>query len=245
MKLIAEVYWDKGSKISNQDSVSLQEIRICGKKALFALVCDGIGGLQEGETASGLVAERMTEWFYRECMSMLRRHKSRKKLYRSGLRALYGCNEELRNYALKKGLKLGTTATMLVIWDGKYVIWHSGDTRVYRIKTGGMGRWRHHIKLKQLTKDHTVDNHTLVRCIGSFDWKEPDVYGGSIKGTNTIVLCSDGFRNRVREDRLAETLHPSFLQSGEQIRRRLRELAEYVKRQGEQDNISAIAIRIN
>ena len=36
------------------------------KELIFAAVCDGIGGLRAGECASGLVAEQLTEWFYRE-----------------------------------------------------------------------------------------------------------------------------------------------------------------------------------
>ena len=112
MKVTAEVYWDKGTRICNQDSVSLQEVRIRGKKVLFALVCDGIGGLEEGETASGYVAERMTEWFYGECMDMLCGRKVKKKLEKAGLRALYDCNGELRQYGSKHGIKLGTTVTI-------------------------------------------------------------------------------------------------------------------------------------
>lgn len=245
MKVIAEVYWDKGMRFSNQDSVSLQEVCIGGKKVLFALVCDGIGGLKEGETASGLVVERMTEWFYRECVDMLQHRKSRKKIQKAGLRALYGCNEELRSYAVKKECKLGTTLTMLLMWRGRYVIWHSGDTRAYCIKTAGIGNWMRRRKIRQLTSDHTVNNHTLVRCIGSFPWKEPDIYRGFCRGGSTILLCSDGFRNCVGEEKLGETLTPLYLQSAEQIRIRLRELAEYAKRQGEKDNISAVAIRVN
>ena len=245
MKCISEVYWDKGARPGNQDSVSLQEVRICGKKVLFALVCDGIGGLQEGEVASGLVAERMTEWFYGEGVDMLRCHKSRKKIKKAGFRALYGCNEELRDYGAKKDLKLGTTITMLLLWDKKYMLWHSGDTRAYCIRSPITGRRRYLAKIKQLTKDHTINNHTLIRCIGSFAWKEPENYSGRIRGRSTFLLCSDGFRNQISEERLGEALQPSVSESAKQLRGCLKELAEYAKRQGEQDNLSAVAIRID
>ena len=61
MQFISEVYWDRGAREVNEDSLSLQQVSIRGKKVVFALVCDGIGGLEQGETASGFVAERMTE----------------------------------------------------------------------------------------------------------------------------------------------------------------------------------------
>lgn len=239
MKFVSEVYWDKGERGVNQDSVSLQQVSIRGKRAVFALVCDGIGGLQQGEEASGFVAERMTEWFYTEAVGMLRKKKSRKKIGRAGLRALYGCNGELEAYGKRRGIKTGTAMTMLLISKERYLVWHSGDTRLYRVDSG-RGR---QIKIKQLTKDHTADNHTLIRCIGSFPWKEPDVSGGRLKRNCVLLLCTDGFRNRVPEEKIGEVLQPAFLISQEQMGKRLRELAGYGKRNGETDNISAIAMK--
>lgn len=238
MQFISEVYWDKGARKSNQDSVSLQQVSIRGKKVVFALICDGIGGLRQGEIASGFVAERMTEWFYAEGVGMLKRKKGRRKIERAGLRALYGCNEEMRRYGVKEGIELGTTATMLLLQGTRYMLWHSGDTRMYRV----FGRNRR-FRMKQLTKDHTVDNHTLIRCVGSFPWKEPDVKSGRVKRKEILLLCSDGFRNRVPEEKIAEALHPSFLIAREQMGRRLRELAAYARRHGETDNISAIVVK--
>ncbi len=86
MRFISDAYWDRGMRDGNQDSISLQEVRMKGKMVVFALVCDGIGGLEQGEKASGFVAEKMTEWFYREAIVMLKRRKSRKKIEKSGLR---------------------------------------------------------------------------------------------------------------------------------------------------------------
>ena len=73
MRFTSEVYWDKGERILNEDSISLQEVRVKGEKVVFAVVCDGIGGLDYGEVASGFVTERMTEWFYKEALMMLKR----------------------------------------------------------------------------------------------------------------------------------------------------------------------------
>ena len=54
MQFLSEIYWDRGARESNQDSVSLQQVSIRGKRAVMALVCDGIGGLEQGEIASGM-----------------------------------------------------------------------------------------------------------------------------------------------------------------------------------------------
>ena len=239
MQFLSEVYWDRGAGAVNQDSVSLQQVSIRGEKVMFALICDGIGGLAKGEMASGFVAERMTEWFYMEAVRMLKRKKGRKKLVRAGLRALYGCNEDMNIYGKRQGMKFGTTVTMLIMQEKQYVLWHSGDTRMYRIAAGIRGN----VKIKQLTADHTADNRTLIRCVGSFSWKEPDIQWGKMKKKDILLLCSDGFRNRMPEEKIGETLHPLFIVSQEQMGMRLKEIAGYAKRHGERDNISAIAVK--
>lgn len=238
MKFISEVYWDRGGRTLNEDSLSLQEVRIRGEKAVFALICDGIGGLENGEAASGFVAERMTEWFYKEALMMMKRHKGKKKIEKSGLRALYRCNEEMARLGKEKNIKFGTTAVALLLKGRQYFLWHSGDGRAYWIKGGWMGR-----KIRRLTRDHVLENGVLVRCIGSFEWKKPDVKSGYTFGKGVFLLCSDGFRNRIEEERIKEALLPEQLFTRGQIAKRLREIGEYVKKQGEKDNISAIAIR--
>lgn len=237
MRFFSEVYWDKGRRSINQDSVSLQEVWIKGKKVIFALVCDGIGGLENGETASGFVAERMTEWFYQEAILMLKRHKSRKKIEKSGLRALYGCNEEMCRLGKQKEMTFGTTATIFLLSGRRYFFWHSGDSRIYRIVGSGING-----RMNQMTKDHTINNDTLVRCIGSFSWKKPDMGGGYLIRKSLFLLCSDGFRNKIREERIKEAMLPGMLYERKQLYGRLREIAEYVKQQGERDNISAVAV---
>ena len=239
MQFLSEVYWDRGAGAVNQDSVSFQQVSIRREKVMFALICDGIGGLAQGETASGFVAERMTEWFYTEAIRMMKQKKGRKKLARAGLRALYGCNEDMQTYGKRRGMKFGTTVTMLLVQGKRYVLWHSGDTRMYRIAAGIRGT----VKIKRLTKDHTEDNRTLIRCIGSFPWKEPDVRCGKIKKRDILLLCSDGFRNRIPEEKIGEALNPLFVVSQEQMGMRLKEIAGYAKRHGERDNISAVAVK--
>ena len=235
MNFISEIYWDKGERDINQDSVSLQEVRIKGEKVMFALICDGIGGLWGGEEASGFVTERMTEWFYKDALTMIRKKKRRKRIEKAGLRALYSCNEEMRQFGKEKGMKFGTTVTMMILKGRHYFLWHSGDTRAYLVTAG-----RKQKRMKRLT----VDSRTLIRCIGSFEWKKPDVQNGYLKKKSVILLCTDGFRNRIEEGKIEEAMQPGLLHSREQIYMRLKEIAEYVKRRGEKDNITAIAIRL-
>lgn len=237
MHYISEIYWNKNSRPTNQDSLSLQEISINGKRAVFALICDGIGGLWKGELASGFAAESMTEWFHKEAVSMLGRNRRRRILVRSGLRALYACNEKMREYGEEKQVRFGTTLTMLLLYKRGYILWHCGDSRAYRIR--GRGKKR----MEQLTKDHTAGKNILTKCIGGFRWRLPDIRTGRAGKNNVFLICSDGFRHIVDEERIGESLSPEQLRESRQLLARITEIAEYSMKRGERDNISAIVIK--
>ena len=235
MRFISEVYWDKGKRLLNQDSISLQEVSMKGTSVVFALLCDGIGGLWGGEIASGFVAERMTEWFYREALPMIKKGKNKSKLMKAGIRALYSCNEEMLTFAKEKQIRFGTTMTMLLIYKRKYIIWHSGDSRIYLI--------RNKMHMQRLTEDHALDRHKLTKCIGSFEWQKPDAESGRIKRQTVFLICSDGFRHIISEEQIMESLMPVYIFTKEQIYIRIKEIAEYSRKKGEEDNISALVIK--
>lgn len=237
MHLFSEIYWDRGSLPINQDSVSVQEVTIRGEKVIFAVICDGIGGLWKGEVASGYVAEQMTIWFHEEAVYLLAKHKSREKILKAGVRRLHTCNEELILFAKEKEVQLGTTISAILIYKKRYMIWHSGDTQIYQIRSAGNSG-----RIKKLTENHSVNERTLTKCIGSFAWKQPDLMKGYVKRKTVYLICSDGFRHVVSMERLGEALQPKKKSSREKLYKRMAEIAEYSVRHGEKDNISAVVI---
>ena len=58
--------WEKGECETNEDSLVLQQVETRVGTVTLAAVCDGVGGLKEGETASGYMAEMLIVWFYKE-----------------------------------------------------------------------------------------------------------------------------------------------------------------------------------
>ena len=56
MKYLTGVYWERGSTAkSNQDAVVLLQVLTARGRVMMAAVCDGMGGLAQGEVASGYV----------------------------------------------------------------------------------------------------------------------------------------------------------------------------------------------
>src|ERR671926_337092 len=97
---------------------------------------------------------------------------------------------------------MGTTASVLILSNGRYLIGQVGDSRVYLLRDG---------VLTQLTKDHSyvqeqVDagfltpeqaryhpySNVITRCVGANESVEPDVFRGDIQAGDVFLVASDG-----------------------------------------------------
>lgn len=234
MRIFSGVYWDKGGRTVNQDSISLQQVMTDKGRLMMAVVSDGIGGLAEGEIASGYITERLTEDFYERILPLIGRGKGWKALKRCLLRCLYDINEGLKNYGKGKAIELGATVSLLLIWKRRYLHMHLGDSRIYLHCGRGFGRRR----IRLLTKDHCVKGG-INRCIGSFPFCCPDIGEGRLYGRKGFLLCTDGFYRKMDGEAVG-ALEPDEIENEEQIYRRLKEIAGACLKKGEQDNLSAV-----
>lgn len=234
MKIISGVYWDKGKRSNNQDSLLLEQVFTKKGRVLLAAVSDGIGGLSEGETASGFILEKLLQNFYHQMLMLIGRGRGMRFLKRSLLRCFFETNRMLSKYAESKEISLGATISVLIIFKRHFLIAHLGDSRIYRFTGKNYAQ--------QITRDHSTGKNILTKCLGSFSYQSPDIYRGRIKGKTGFLLCSDGFYHCLEEDLLAELLNPGEMRSEEQIEKRLCELAGYDYKQGEKDNISALYV---
>ena len=63
MNFIISATTDIGTtKKTNQDSLSMKVIRTPAGRMVFAVLCDGMGGLSSGEVASATVVKAFHEW---------------------------------------------------------------------------------------------------------------------------------------------------------------------------------------
>lgn len=232
MKMLSGAYWDKGKRDGNQDSLLLEQVYTKKGRVVLAAVSDGIGGLSEGETASGFILEKLLRNFYDQLLLMITGNRGCRCLKRSILRCFFETNRMLNQYAKSKDFSLGATVSVLLIFGRRYLIAHLGDSRIYLLQRNG--------KIRQMTRDHVAGRNAVTKCMGSFSYQSPDIATGKIKGKTGFLLCTDGFYHCLRADMLGELLNPEEIQREEQIEKRLKEMAGYDLRQGEQDNMSAL-----
>lgn len=231
MAYIASWYWDKGRfREKNEDSFSLQRVMRNGTELVFLAVCDGIGGLPEGECASGFAAERLTEWFYREagaCMEGIFWRRRMKKLVR---KAFFDIQSGLERCEREENICCGTTCTMVLVKNGRFLLAHMGDSRAYRIGAGEVC----------LTKDHR-EGGVLRKCLGAFGMDEAEFMTGFLKKGEGLLLCTDGFCRLVPEG-LFESCFADCSGSRD-CYRRLKGIGGFVAAQGEKDNMTAVFVR--
>ena len=133
MNFIVSYNTDKGiRKLTNQDALLMKVNNTTNGRVGLFVVCDGMGGLEQGELASATVIRGLDKWYEEEFEGLLKigAEEARKSL----VEKIYELNSLLLNYSLKNNLKLGTTLTaMLVIYDN-VTIFQVGDSRVYKFK---------------------------------------------------------------------------------------------------------------
>ena len=71
MRFLYSYHTDIGRKKTNQDSCAVVHRKLDGKTYLLAIVCDGVGGLSQGEYASNFVTKGFVDWFVYELPLLL------------------------------------------------------------------------------------------------------------------------------------------------------------------------------
>ncbi|MFR0666029.1 MAG: PP2C family protein-serine/threonine phosphatase [Faecalimonas umbilicata] len=84
MKLLSAACSDRGIKKKiNQDSLLVRSAMTKEGEILLAAVCDGMGGLEKGEVASGEVIRALVRWF-EETLPLLLSGEQRKREWEKG-----------------------------------------------------------------------------------------------------------------------------------------------------------------
>ncbi|MBO5291429.1 MAG: Stp1/IreP family PP2C-type Ser/Thr phosphatase [Clostridia bacterium] len=209
---------------------------------VWAVVCDGMGGVSGGQVASSLCIDKTVNAIkrsYREDMTV----NNVKNMLVSAINAAnsYVFDESLKDRELKG---MGTTIVAVVIVNNIAVVAHVGDSRAYIVND----------TIKQITKDHSyvqllVDNgkitleeaenhpdkNIITRAIGIEGFVDVDVDIVDIKEEDILLLCTDGLNGYVRDDDILKTVKEYGDSSTEK-------LVETANLNGGHDNITVVLI---
>lgn len=246
-------YTDRGRyREVNQDSLLALQADFGGEKAVLAVICDGIGGLEMGERASAAVTDAFGRWFQEKLQEVIRQEEFEDALYDSWESLLQEVHREIGEYGRVRKTRLGTTATAMLFWQKEYYIAHVGDCRAYEIEgrivqltkdqvQAGLEVWEREGERGRIEKDK--GEHVLLQGVGASKILRPTYYSGEMKENAVYLLCTDGFRNRISIEELYHAFAPDKLTDEEDMAQKGKRIAEIVMDRGENDNISILLVK--
>ncbi|MDE6760892.1 MAG: protein phosphatase 2C domain-containing protein [Lachnospiraceae bacterium] len=253
MRYLSGIYSDIGiSKKVNQDAALIRKAKTKMGEVFFAVVCDGMGGLEKGELASSTVISEMSKWFEQTFPDLLYHDFNFQAIKNSWLQTVSELNSMICDYGEEHGIYLGTTLAALLLVDDAYYICNIGDSRVYHLKdqirqmTRDQSFIQQEIDMGRMTEEealHSDQRNVLLQCIGVGNSVMPDFYTGEYEASSTFLLCSDGFRHVISNQEIWENLQPDILTDEKIIEEKLKWLVELVKSRQEEDNITAVLVQ--
>jgi len=252
--ILTAAYSDKGTKKeTNQDSFCIKIAKTQFGKAVLGVICDGMGGLEQGEVASASVINAFSNWFEKDLPMELQKNNLNDLEYQ-WKRLIQEQNQRIGEFGRKNKIQLGTTLTAVFLIENKFMmIANVGDTRAYCIDD----------KLTILSEDHTVvarevkrgnitseqaktdpRRNVLLQCIGASKIVDPEFLFCVPAHTTTYMLCSDGFRHVISENEIYNSFNPNNLMTEEIMEKNARKLVELDMQRGETDNITVLLIKI-
>ena len=219
---------DKGTvKEVNQDStmVKVANSDKYGRIALGVL-CDGMGGLTQGEVASSMFVRRMQDWFAFELPMVLSRTNATQKLDGNDEveDIVADICREWQTLAIDMNRKIfdfGTTAVAFLVIGNEFAIMNIGDSRAYKISGEEIALLTHDQSVVQDMIDKGMmtpkeaevspQRSVLLQCVGASMNVLPQFVRGEIKEDSSIVICSDGFWRKLYQEELISSLGVSVL----------------------------------
>ena len=238
----------------NQDSLLYISADTDFGPILLCVICDGMGGLSQGELASATLVRAFERWF-KDSLPFLLSNDGTLSLdvIRSEWNSLIlEANKLMFRYGDSRGTHIGTTVTAMLFFGDDYFIVNVGDSRAYEFDR----------EMKLMTKDHTYvqrqmdlgrmtyeqamsdpNRNMLLQCVGASEVLVPDYFYGRVRKNAIYMLCSDGFRHLITPEEMFFVLRPVNNSNEIQMQDNLVLLTERNKERRERDNISAILIK--
>ncbi len=235
-----------GRRSNNEDSHCAVE-----PIGLFA-VADGMGGYEGGEIASRVAIETLERFYRRNAaeddvtwpFALDPAIDLDRNMVATGVKLADSFIAAQRTGRLSS---MGTTVATLVVRDGRVVIGHVGDSRVYRVRGG---------RLEAMTRDHSLYEemvamgskvgprsefphaNVITRALGMKPPVKVDTRTESARAGDVFLLCTDGLYDSVTPARMADVLTTMHPRDAGQT------LVEEAFLNGSRDNITAVVVAV-
>lgn len=232
--MVSGIYWSKGARAKNEDSIALESVRTDRGECTLLLVSDGIGSLDYGELASGYVTEELVKWFYKYAVK--KRGYNRRFINKTIRKTVLNTHMQMKKYGRKTGIKFGATCALVCIWKNRYLCMNIGDSRILLLKNDKKNT------VIQMGSTDRNERGELTKCVGNIRYEKPWISWGRFKRGEGMLVCTDGFIDKIGASEIATMLHMNGEIYSERVDKRLASIGEEVGKRGGTDNRSAVYV---
>jgi len=238
-------------RVVNEDSLLCYTVNsvkegISQPMGIFA-IADGMGGHANGDVASSLAIQSITEKTSADMPSLYNRSDEEITAWLN--QTIQKVNLALLEDRTKANSDMGSTLVCTLMLGNKAYLTHLGDSRMYLLRDGDM---------QQLTTDHSMvqqlvsigkispedaRNHpqrnVIYRSLGEKPQVEMDIYTQALQPGDKLLLCSDGLTGMLNDPKIQILIHeaPSPQTACDY-------LVDAAILEGGEDNISVILVEV-
>jgi len=180
----------------NQDCI-LVDSNLKNGINFFAVIADGMGGLDYGDLASNESVKKLS--------SIIKKIPSKKFVpfnsYISDINSAFiKVNKHVREIAKDKNAEMGSTLSFVMIVNETLYLGHAGDSAIHLISNPKTNK----AIISKLTVDHNApgSSNIITKSIGIDKNIDPQISKIDIKNDSIILLSSDGLTDVLREEEI-------------------------------------------
>lgn len=195
-----------GGRKENQDSAGIKDTKL----GYLVVVCDGMGGMQGGRTASQLAVQTILK----TVASADNQANPSMTLIKAIRNANMAIIEEGRNNPDLQGM--GTTVTALLLTPYSALTAYVGDSRIYQLRKGKkIFRTFDHSMVFEMVKKNVISeeqarlsaqSNVILKALGINPDIEVEVVERPYQKGDRFILCTDGFWGAMPEDEFVRHL---------------------------------------
>lgn len=225
----------------------------------FAILADGMGGLNAGEVASSMAVHLLVDELadYRNGSSLIAAEiddsdndlPAEAQVLR---KAVEKANDSVFHVSQTQAQcqGMGTTVVAAYYYNDKVSVAHIGDSRMYRFRAG---------VLEQITKDHSfvqelIDKglftkeearasnkkNVVTRALGVAPFVDVEVHEHEVEEGDVYLMCSDGLHDLVVD----QDIENSMIELSSNLNELASHLVNLANVSGGKDNISVVLTRV-
>ena len=189
-----------GGRKENQDSAGIKETQL----GYLVVVCDGMGGMQGGSTASQLAVKTILE----TVASADKQSNPSMTLIKAIRNANMAIIEEGQKNPELHGM--GTTVTALLLTDYSAITAYIGDSRIYQLRDGKkIFRTFDHSMVFEMVKKKVISeeqarlsaqSNVILKALGINPDIEIEITERPYQKGDKFILCTDGFWGAMPEE---------------------------------------------